>query len=359
MHTHGGIACQGARLVNVSHRARHSLASVALAVLPFVLAGCASQAPLHPPSLHLPAAVRGLAAQRVGTTVDLKWTNPVRTTDGISLQAKHGPYQAELCRAESLPVSTCTPFTHILAAPGTAVGFHDVLPTDLAQGPARSLTYRVRLINNEGKGAGWVSVSTVAGAAPSAVEDLQANPAANGILIRWHAGEDGVMLRVSRGDDPKKTTLLSAQQTAQTSAAGTLDTGGHAGEEQRYIAFRRRTVTLAGDTFTMDSDPATVTVSAAAKAPLPLSPTNLEALANTLGTPEVDLVWQPSTDGSVTGYRVYREESGTVTLLTEKPLRGFTYADKSVQPGHTYAYSVASVNATGEQRSQPVTVTLP
>lgn len=346
--------------MNVSHSLRHSFASAIMAALPLALAGCASQAPLHPPSLHLPAAVRGLSAQRIGNAVDLTWTNPVRTTDGVSLTAKHGsgPLHAELCHAESFSSATCTPFTRIPAEAGAPGSFHDVLPADLSQGNARTLTYRVRLVNGEGKGAGWTSVTTVGGAAPSPVADLQANPVSNGILVRWHAGEDGVMLRVSRGTDIRRSTLLSAQQTTQNST-GAVDTGGHAGEEQRYTVFRRRTVQLAGGNFTMDSDPVSVTVSASAKLPLPMPPTNLEALANTLSTPEVDLVWQPPNDEGVTGYRVYRQESGTTTLLTQQPLRGFTYADKSVQPGHSYAYIVASVNATGEQRGQPVAVTLP
>lgn len=330
-----------------------------LIAVPFLLTGCASEGPLHPPSLHLPAAVRGLSAQRIGNAVDLAWTNPVRTTDSISLQAKHGPYQAELCRAESFTATTCTPFRRIPADIGAQSIFHDVLPADLAQGPDRALAYRIRLINNAGKGAGWTTVTTVAGAAPSPIAGLQANPAANGTLIRWNAGEDGVMLRVWRGVNDKKSTLLSTQQTTQTSASGTIDTGSHIGEQQRYTVFRRRTVQLAGNSFTIDSDPSTVIVSADAKLPLPMPPTNLEALANTLAAPEVDLVWQPPNDPGVTGYRVYRQESDTTTLLTQDPLRGFTYVDKSVQPGRTYSYVVASVNTTGEQRSAPVAVTLP
>ncbi|MEK6398203.1 MAG: fibronectin type III domain-containing protein, partial [Terriglobus sp.] len=330
-----------------------------LTAVPLLLTGCASEGPLHAPSLHLPAAVRGLSAQRIGNAVDLAWTNPVRTTDSISLQAKHGPYHAELCRAESFTSTTCIPFGRIPAEIGARSSFHDVLPADLAQGPDRPLVYRIRLINNQGKGAGWTTVATVAGAAPTPITGLQASPVANGTLIRWNAGEDGVMLRVWRGTDDKKSTLLSAQQTTQTSASGTIDTGSHHGEQQRYTVFRRRTVQLAGNTFTMDSDPATVTVSADAKLPLPMPPTNLEALANTLSTPEVDLVWQPPNDPGVTGYRVYRQESGNTTLLTPEPLRGFTYADKSVPAGRTYSYVVASVNTTGEQRSAPVTVTLP
>lgn len=335
-------------------------------VLPLLITGCASQGPVRPPSLHLPAAVRGLAATRVGNTIDLMWTNPARTTDGVSLTAKHsaGAMHAEICRAEAFSSVNCTPITRLSATAGAPSGYHDVLPATLAEGSARTLVYRVRLVNAAGNGAEWTEVKAVAGAAPVAVRGLHAEPVAQGVLVQWQPGEDGVMLRVSRGTDTAKSTLLSASDLAagkqsHQSAGGTLDTGGHVGEEQRYIVFRRRTVSLGGESFLMDSDAASVTVAASAKLPLPLPPTSVEALANTLSTPEVDLVWQPPDDAGVTGYRVYREESGTSTLLTQEPLRGFTYADKSVANGHSYRYWVASVNGTGEQRSTSVSVTLP
>jgi hypothetical protein len=336
-------------------------------VLPLLIAGCASQGPVRPPSLHLPAAVRGLSAARVGNAVDLTWTNPVRTTDGVSLTAKHsaGAMQAEICRAEAFSSANCSPVAHLAATAGAPASYHDILPAALAEGSVRTLTYRVRLVNSAGNGAGWTEAKTVAGTAPATVSGLRAEPVAQGILVRWQPGEDGVMLRVSRGTDMAHATLLSASDVAAAggqlheSSGGTLDTGGHVGEEQRYTVFRRRTVSLGGESFLVDSDSVSVMVAASAKLPLPLPPTGLEALANTLSTSEVDLVWQPAEDAGVTGYRVYREEAGNTTLLTQEPLRGFTYADKSVASGHSYRYSVASVNGTGEQRSTSVSVTLP
>jgi len=349
-------------VISAVFRNRQSFAP--LAALPLLLVGCASQGPVRPPSLHLPAAVRGLAATRVGDAVDLTWTNPVRTTDGVSLTGKRsaGVMQAEVCRAEAFTSANCTLITHLAATAGAAGGYHDVLPPTLAEGSARTLVYRVRLVNSAGSGAGWTEVKTLAGAAPEIVSDLRAKPVAQGILVQWKPGSDGVMLRVSRGTNTAKSTLLSASDTAKQFngvSDGTLDTGGHVGEEQRYTVFRRRTVSLGGESFLMDSDSASVTVAASAKLPLPLPPTSFEALANTLSTTEVDLVWQPPDDAGVTGYRVYREESGNTTLLTQEPLRGFTYADKSVVNGHSYQYWVASVNGTGEQRSASVRITLP
>ncbi|WP_083346461.1 fibronectin type III domain-containing protein [Terriglobus roseus] len=335
-------------------------------VLWFLMAGCASQGPVRPPSLHLPAAVHGLTATRVGDAIDLAWTNPTRTTDGVSLTAKHsaGAMQAEVCRAEAFTTANCTPIAHLPATAGGSGGYHDVLPSSFAEGNVRTIVYRVRLVNSAGNGAGWTEVKSLAGVAPAIITGLRAQPVAQGILVQWQPGEDGVMLRVSRGKDATHSTLLAASDAStgkqsQKSSSGTVDTGGHVGEEQRYTVFRRCTVSLGGESFLMDSDPASVTVTASAKLPLPLPPTSLEALANTLSTPEVDLVWQPPDDAGVTGYRVYREESGATTLLTQEPLRGFTYADKSVSNGHSYRYWVASMNGTGEQRSSAVSVTLP
>ncbi|SDF92357.1 hypothetical protein SAMN05444167_3709 [Terriglobus roseus] len=355
------------RLVNVIPALLHDKQRIApVMVLWFLMAGCASQGPVRPPSLHLPAAVHGLTATRVGDAIDLAWTNPTRTTDGVSLTAKHsaGAMQAEVCRAEAFTTANCTPIAHLPATAGGSGGYHDVLPSSFAEGNVRTIVYRVRLVNSAGNGAGWTEVKSLAGVAPAIITGLRAQPVAQGILVQWQPGEDGVMLRVSRGKDATHSTLLAASDAStgkqsQKSSSGTVDTGGHVGEEQRYTVFRRCTVSLGGESFLMDSDPASVTVTASAKLPLPLPPTSLEALANTLSTPEVDLVWQPPDDAGVTGYRVYREESGATTLLTQEPLRGFTYADKSVSNGHSYRYWVASMNGTGEQRSSAVSVTLP
>jgi len=344
-----------------------------------LLAGCASEGAPKPPSLKLPAAVQGLAAHRAGDGVDLSWSNPTRTTDGVSLRAKRGAgaLQAEICRAESFADDRCTAITQVAVQAGGASTFHDALPVEFTRGGLRPLAYRVRVLNAMHRGAVWTEAKTVAGEAPPAVRDLQAYPVASGIAIRWQPLPDEkgsqVMLRVVR-DGRENNSMLLRAGGGLADVGGTVDTGGHAGQLQSYSVFRTQTVVLHRTEYTLDSAVAKVSVAADAKLPLPAAPTAVEAVVNTLGALEVDLVWQPSTDASVSGYRVYRGEQGTGNreqipastaenasdvLLTGELVQGFSFADKTALEGHSYRYTVAAVNDSGERRGQGVVVVVP
>lgn len=340
-------------------------------VLWSLLGGCASQGPLRPPSLNLPAAVRHLAAERVGDRVELSWTTPAKTSDGVALTVRRhgaGALTAEICRSEGALPHTCTPFTRIPVTSGGPAAFHDTLPPALASGPVRGLYYRVRVVNAQGKGAVWTEVITAAGTAPQPLKALQAYPVASGILLRWQPGEDGVMFRVSRGADTARSTLLRVSDsqsgggrgTSFEGPGGTVDAGGHVGQEQRYVGFRQNAVQLGGTSIVMKSEPVSLVVPATARLPLPAPPTALEAVVNTLSKPEVDLVWQPPDDVSVTGYRVYRQDGATrPVLLTPEAIHGFTFADTGAQAGHRYGYRVSAVNPSGESSAAMATAVLP
>src|ERR1700677_1156322 len=67
--------------------------------------GCASQGPLQPPSLHLPAPAEKLTAERVGDQVLLSWTTPAKTTDGDLIK---GSISANVC-LDTSPSATPPP----------------------------------------------------------------------------------------------------------------------------------------------------------------------------------------------------------------------------------------------------------
>jgi hypothetical protein len=354
---------------------RHGILSL---LFPLLLAGCASEGPLRPPTLRLPAAVRALSAQRSGAAVDLAWTNPTRTTDGVSLTGKHGAgkLSAEICRAESfVAAGACSPIAKIPVTAGTPTSFRDALPPDLLVGPDRALHYRVRVLNGTGKGAAYAEVLTAAGEAPAAVRGLTASPVAGGVALRWQPGaaaQDRTLLRVTRGEAPAVAFRNSSAPTAPSPSAtksvatkppattllavepgphdpgGALDTGGLAGVQQNYTVYRSRSAHIGGIDLAVNGESASVTVPASALAPPPAPPTGLEAVANTLGDPSIDLVWQASTGPGVGGYLVFRaDRTGTPTQLTVSPVRGFSYTDATAQPGADYRYSVASVSTDG------------
>ena len=377
---------------------RAALASTAIWTLALLLAGCASQGPLRPPTLRLPAEVRGLTAQRSGRAVDLAWTNPTRTTDGVSLTGKHGAgsLSAEICRAEFPATTACAPLMRFPVVAGAPSTFRDMLPADLQTGPARALHYSVRIRNGRGKGAAFADVLTAAGDAPAPILGLTASPVAGGIALRWQPGagpQDRTLLRVVRGEPaapafrktpdeaapstpsgtaaataaskPPTTTLMALEPSAHD-PGGALDSAGHAGVEQVYTVYRSRTVRIGSADVLMEGESASVTVAASALAPPPAPPTGLEAVANTLGAPAIDLVWQASTEPGVSGYLVYRSEyrsgdGGAATQLTMSPVRGFSYSDGAARVGVVYRYSVASVSTDGRAgaRSPEISASIP
>src|SRR5216117_3685344 len=80
----------------------------------------------------------------------------------------------------------------------------------------------------------------------------------------------------------------------------------------------------------------------------------------------VDVTWSPVSSPTLAGYYVYRGNgtAGQYTRLTITPIpkaAPTVYRDSSVQPGHTYFYTVTSVNTTGAESgyAQAISVAIP
>jgi hypothetical protein len=75
----------------------------------------------------------------------------------------------------------------------------------------------------------------------------------------------------------------------------------------------------------------------------PASPQNLRAAATRA---EVSLIWDANTEPDLGGYLVYRSEVPQTAYrrLTPQPLRGTTYADRTVARGTTYYYVITAVD---------------
>jgi fibronectin type 3 domain-containing protein len=67
--------------------------------------------------------------------------------------------------------------------------------------------------------------------------------------------------------------------------------------------------------------------------------------------PEVELSWSINVEADLAGYRVYRSEQQDTPgqLVTTDLLLSPVYRDTSVQPGHTYWYSVTAVDRSGNE----------
>ncbi len=356
----------------ILQRHRRNAFAVASASVLSLLAGCASPGPPRPPSLKLPATVTDLAAERIGDTVHLHWTTPSRTTDGLDIKDQ---LTAELCRElhPAQPHPVCTSFTRLPVKPGPSqVG--DLLPAELATGPATLIAYRIQIWNASNRAASASHpVFAAAGSAPPPVSQLRGTPNRNGATLEWSPqptpGEwvelDRILLPTfSQTTKPAEPTAarnplpltpnLPTEVHLQTpkdtpDAGGTLDRTAQKTETYAYQAQRVRAVTLQGHALELRSATSpTITIHIADTFP-PLAPTELAAVpGDKPGT--IDLSWEPVADSDLAGYNVYRRSANSSwQKLTPAPITNPAYTDTTSTAGEHYIYRITALDTTGNE----------
>ena len=368
-------------------RISRSIAALAATVLAPLLASCASPGPPRPPSLHLPAIVTNLTAERVGDQIKLNWTTPTHTTDNLPVPE---PLTAEICRepnpappsaaATAAGSAACAVVLHLAVKPGPSEAT-DRLPPALAADPVLPLAYRVRLLNPEGRSAGPSKAAIApSGSAPPPVAGLHVAATRAGAVIEWQPLGSPAIVELRRslvvtgqpnpakksdmfaGSEPTDVQLRTADPKATPSApdpGGTLDRGVQRGESYTYRAQRLRTVSAGGQTFELRSElspPFTFSLNDTFP---PATPTGLASVPSASnGKAAIDLSWEPATDTDLAGYNVYRRTgSGSFEKLTATPLPGPAFSDSTVTPGSSYTYRVTSVDATGNESPHSAEVT--
>ena len=364
-------------------RSRAIAIAAAFALVPLITS-CASPGPPRPPSLHLPAVVTDLTAQRVGDEVLLHWTTPSRTTDNLKVPE---PLTAEICRDSNLAPSSatgkpvCTVVLHVAVKPGISSAA-DPLPATLTTDPVFPLAYRVRILNPEGRYADASKPAIApAGAAPPPVAALHVTGTRNGALLQWNALSSPSVVELQRSlavtgtpkPQPKKSSLqLSPEDPATallrssdidkapaTDPGGTLDRSARRGERYTYRAQRLRTVNVDGKALELRSDLSQpVTLNFVDTFP-PATPTGLASVpSGSNNKAAIDLSWQPVTDTDLAGYNIYRHTaSGSFERLNSTPVLGPAFSDSTVTPGTSYTYRVTAVTAAGNESTPSAEVT--
>jgi hypothetical protein len=309
---------------------------------------------------------------------------PTKTTDRVLLK---GDISVRICRNQT-SASTCSIAATLSFAPGASASYNDALPSDLAAGPPRPITYSVELVNRKDRSAGLSNrVEILAGEAPPAIENLTAEMRREGVLLRWASAppeSSPVAVRLVRrllsppikksDQGPLAATAEPLEQKLLVEASAhsdrALDTNISFGETYDYRAQRVARVTVGGSTLELAGPlSAPVRIEAINVFP-PNAPKGLEAVAtegeNNSG-PAIDLSWLPGSEADLAGYIVYRREkdaSGPATwqrISPAQPVVGPGYHDANVQPGRTYIYAVTAIDQDGHEsaRSNAASDTVP
>lgn len=379
--------------------------AVAALVAFSALVGCGTPGAPLPPSLNLPDPVSDLSASRTGDAVNLTWTMPGKNTDKLKL--KEGVL-VHICRREG--DGACTQAGPDLTLPPQEDGtFTETLPSALATGAPRNLTYFVELKNKKGRSAGLSNAAVIlAGQAPPPVVGLAAEVRKQGVVLHWVAnanaatGETGTstvirlhrkLLSVAPAKTQGQAGLLAPEPepvdrslvvespdqkpraidndirlgqiyeyraqrvirvaVASPQASKQPQTGqAPGGQSQTGPADQPQTLELAGPL----SDP--IRVDAADIFP-PETPTGLEAVPTQSGaepSPQIsiDLSWKANTDADLAGYAVYRREGDGPwqRISPAEPVVGPGFHDAHVRPGQTYRYAVTALDQAGHESAR-------
>jgi hypothetical protein len=351
--------------------------------------GCASPGPPRAPSLNLPELVRDLTVTRIGNTVELHFTAPSRSTDKLPLRG--GKVTGQLCRQLDHQPCLPVPSSKTTVATGGPNGTHnlvtwtDTLPTDLAQGSPRLLTYRVEFFSPAGQSAGASAPAvTAAGSPPPPAGNLHAEGSRLGVVLSWDPSPQPGDILLRREDlaptpppqhKPSSTTTkapppivwLGTHPPTDTPAQPNrmLDATALPDTPYRYIAQRRLTIQLGVSSIELRSAPSAPITFTLHETYPPLAPTGLTAVGFFTPTPStfaIDLVWQPVDNtgllAGLAGYNIYREPlsptgepTAARTRLNTSPVQLPGFHDTTANPTTSYRYSVTAIDAKGNESS--------
>ncbi len=368
--------------VNWGRAARAAAITSAVIAIATMLVGCGMPAAPQPPSLNLPERVSDLAAVRNGDQVSLTWTMPRRNTDRLLLK---GPIEARICRSEA-GAGGCAGAGTAQFAPAASGSFTETLPSSLASGSPRGLTYYVELVNGKGRSAGLSNPAGVAaGQVPAPIAGLTVEMRRKGVLLAWQSGtadDAGTQIRLLRrlltpsppkqkhavqpGNQPNSTSALFAPPVEPLERTLLVEESPSARTIDEDIRFNQRYEYRAQRVTTVESNGQELELAGPLSAPVeietrntfpPAVPAGLAAVGaageNSQG-PSIDLSWQPNTEADLAGYIVYRrEDDGQWQRISPmQPVIGPAFHDANVTAGHTYRYAVSSIDQEGHESTR-------
>ena len=310
--------------------------------------GCGSVGePLYP-AVNIPSRITDLSAVERGARIDVTFTIPALTTEGLALRA---PGSVEL----RVGPNPAMPFQSDQWA--ASAQREDVAPAPSGPGAVRvsvqaqpfigqDVVVGVRLANSKGRLSDWSNFVPLKVEQPLATPaNFKAEAVPQGVSLAWTEPEVS-QFRVYRKTDQDKQPFV----LATTQQPDYLDSTAEYGKTYEYYVEGVRDKAVSDTAGPVSIAPKDVFP--------PAVPTGLGASA---GVGSVELAWERNTEPDFKEYRVLRSEGDGAYVQIAAGLEAPNYSDHTVESGKHYRYRVAAVDQAGNasEPSAPVEVTAP
>ena len=305
-----------------------------------MLAGCGYVGEPQYPALNIPNRVSTLGAVERGDKLDVTFTVPPLTTEGLVVKSVSGVDLRVGPSPAPFNVRTwADSATLVDVKPPEKLGLVQVMvPVD--KFVDRDVIVAVRLVNAKKRVSEWSNLVTLHVEKPlNQPTNLMAIGAPDGVRLTWKA-PGARAFRVSRSSDAEP----QPQPIATATTSEYLDASAVYGKKYQYYV-----------------EAVNAAVVSETAGPAAVGLTDARSTGVTAGVDSIELTWERNTETDFRGYRIYRS-IGTnpwerIADLVEAP----NYTDRKVIPGTRYRYAVTSVDQTGNEseRTTPVEAVIP
>jgi len=282
-----------------------------------VLSACGYVGDPEPPSLNIPVAVTDLRVVQRGSVLDVRFTLPDRSTDGLLLPRLNEVY---------------------LEASGAQIAVADFKPgkamtveLPVASFAGKSTVFRLRVRSHKGNWSDWSNVMEVPVLAridPPA--GLSVTATALGVAIRWSGALEVRIRRKAVGE-------TEARVVGAAKGGEWVDASAQFGAAYEYSA-------QSVDGASESAWSPVIAITPVDTFP-PAAPKGLTVI---VGVSSVELAWDLSTEADVAGYRVQRVLVGSDGyVVVGETTAGPSYSDRTVMSGRRYSYRVVAFDESG------------
>jgi hypothetical protein len=299
------------------------------------------------PALNIPTRVSDLTAIERGNKIDIHFTIPPLTTEGLtvkeigSIELRVGPNAGPGFQTD--PWASGADRIQV-TSPSQPFAVHAEVPIQKYIG--NEVVVAVRAGNARGRMSDWSNIVVLPVEPPLPTPSaFEAQPVPEGVRLTWTAPNTATFRLFRKAGSDQQPSVLGNSDKPEY-----VDTTTEYGKTYEYYVEG-----MHNKTESEVAGPKTMTTKDEFA---PHVPVGLNASAGIGG---VELAWERNTESDFKEYRVYRAGPDGAFAQIAEGLDGPSYSDRKVESGKRYRYRVTAVDQTGNESvpCSPVEITAP